>query len=94
MLNENKNYINEINNLKIDNKNLKSNYDQLINEIYIKINQENEKNNINLETNNNHLKNIEIDSNILISEEQRKIYPSNYDKLLIYTAELDKTNQE
>ena len=94
MLNENKNYINEINNLKIDNKNLKSNYDQLINEIYIKINQENEKNNINLETKNNNLKNIEIDSNILVSEEQRKIYPSNYDKLLIYTAELDKTNQE
>ena len=92
ILNENKNKINEIENLKIDNKNLKSNYDQLINEIYVKINQENERNKTNLEIKRN--TNFESDLNIHISEENKKLYPSNYDKLLIYTSELDKTNQE
>ena len=92
ILNENKNKINEIENLKIDNKNLKSNYDQLINEIYVKINQENERNKMNLEIKRN--TNFESDLNIHISEENKKLYPSNYDKLLIYTSELDKTNQE
>ena len=92
ILNENKNKINEIENLKIDNKNLKSNYDQLINEIYVKINQENERNKKNLEIKRN--TNFESDLNIHISEENKKLYPSNYDKLLIYTSELDKTNQE
>ena len=89
-INENKNKIREIEKLKIENKNLKESYDQLVNQILIKIKEES-NNKINQQTIENIVSNNEEDH--IIPNNEKKSYSLNYEQLLIYTSELDKSNQ-
>ena len=91
----------EIEHLKEENKQLRLNYNQMVNQVLDKITNENvnkDNNNI-LSNSNEHRTQSEIDiiraieSKRMLSEKEKEICKMNYEKLLLYSFNLDKDNE-